>query len=304
MIKKNNYAHVDRYIAEKRTRIARQRKRKRKRVAFRAISLFLLLITILVCAYFSLGIFFKVKNISVSGKSRYSDEQIFKASRLERDENIFGVNLKKVRENIERSLLYAENVDVKRKLPISISIVMNDAKPMCALKSGEGYIVLSKGLKILEQNVLTIDKNLDIIKGVKLVTPILGEKIEDEVVLDKLSDFTVLSDYIKRAGLKNIGTYDLEDLQNIKLYSRDEEHKIKVKFGGMDQADYKVRSLAAVLARSMNEETKGELDLTDLVSSKRAIWKPEVNRVEVNNKEEVNDKKSDKKTEEQSKKLQ
>ncbi|GHV30861.1 hypothetical protein FACS189481_5590 [Clostridia bacterium] len=297
---KNNYAHVDKYILEKRTKMTRQRKKRRNRIIFRIISLFLLLITILVCAYFSLGIFFKVKNVLVLGKSRYSNAQILKASKIKPDENIFGVNLKKVRENIEKGLLYAENVDVKRVLPVSISIIVNDAKPMCALKNGKGYIVISMGLKILEQNILTIDKNLDIIKGVKLVTPILGEKIEDEEVCDKLSNFTVLNGYIKRMGLKNVGTYDLEDLQNINLYSRDVENKIKVRFGGMDQADHKVKFLATTWNHIVNGEKSGEFDLTRLTSSEkvpRAIWKPEVKR------SEVNDDKNDKKTKEQSKKL-
>jgi hypothetical protein len=242
-----------------------------------------------------------VKRILISGKSRYSNAQIFKASKIKLDENIFGVNLDKVRENIEKGLLYAENVDVKRVLPVSISIVVNDAKPMCALENEKGYIVISAGLKILEQNILTIDKNLDIIKGVKLMTPILGEKIEDEAVRDKLFNFTVLSGYINRAGLKNVRTYDLEDLQNINLYSRDAENKIKVRFGGMDQADHKVKFLSEIWNHIMNEKKSGELDLTRLTSSEKAtkkvIWKPEIKRLE------VNDEKNDKKTKEQSKKL-
>ncbi|MDR2817418.1 MAG: FtsQ-type POTRA domain-containing protein [Oscillospiraceae bacterium] len=289
-MKENSYAHVDEYIVKKRTRIARQKRKRRNRVISRVFFLLLLLIALLVCVYFSLGIFFNVKNILLSGESRYSREQILKASKIRKGENIFFVNLNRVRENIEKGLLYVGNVDVKLEFPVSVLIVVNDAKPMCALKDEKGYVILSDGLKILGQNVLTIDESLDIIKGVKLATPILGEKVEDETALDKLNGFTVLNGYMKKAGLKNMRMYDLEDLQDIRLYSRDEKSGIRVRFGGMDQAEHKVKFLAEALDcitdKEMLSETgsgiSGELDLTRLVSSGKAIWRPKIDdRAEV-----------------------
>jgi cell division septal protein FtsQ len=237
--------------------------------------------------YFSLGFFLKLEHITVKKEGKYTDKQIVEASKAKLNDNMFSIRIGQIKKNIERELLEVENVEVKKKFPCSILIVVHEAKPTYAVKTGEKYIILSAGLKILNPEALTIDKSLDIINGVKLENVIAGEFINHGKEAVKLIELTELSALIKKAGLRNIRDYDLSDPQNIELfYSRAEiGSRIKIKFGSSNQMAYKIKFLAKMFDGSIDERVSGEIDLTDLISSKKAIWKPLTERTKTNEAE-------------------
>ena len=72
------------YIAKKARRNALRRRRKRRRIIVRFVILLVILFALLVCIYFSLGVFFKIDNIIIKGEKPYSDATIIKVSGIKK----------------------------------------------------------------------------------------------------------------------------------------------------------------------------------------------------------------------------
>jgi len=275
------------YIAKKARRNALKRRRERRRVIIRFVILLVTLLALLVCIYFSLGVFFKIDNIVIKGEKLYSDSTIIKVSGVKKGENIFSYNFNNIAKKIDNKLLYAENTEIKRKLPGTILFLMHKAKPNFALEFKGKYIILSEKGKILKKNSLTIPKDLDIILNVKVDNPVIGRTITEESAKNKLKTFTELRNSSKKARIRNIRTYDLNDMQNIVFYCGT-ENNIKVKFGSLEQLDYKMHCLAAMFNGSVDEHVQSEIDLTTLLTScpPWARWRPLEDKVKVVDKDE------------------
>ena len=296
------------YIAKKAKRNALRRRRRRRKVIIRFGILLVTLFALLVCVYFSLGVFFKIDNIIIKGEKPYSDATIIKVSGVKKGENIFSYNFNNIAKKIDDKLLYAENIKIKRKLPNTILFLMHKAKPDFALEFKGKYIILSEKGKILKKNSLTIPKDLDIILNVKVNNPVIGRTITEKSVKNKLKTFTELRNSAKKAKIRNVRTYDLNDIQNIILYCG-EKNNIKVKFGSLEQLDYKMRFLAAMFNGSMDEHVRSEIDLTTLITSRRGqppqvILRPIEDKIKVVDKDEkVQDTKESESSDEENKKI-
>lgn len=286
------------YIATKARRNALRRRRKRRRVVMRFVILLVTLVALLVCVYFSLGVFFKIDNIIVKGEKPYSDATIIKASGVKKGENIFSYNLNNIAKKIDNKLLYAENTEIKRKLPSTILFLMHKAKPDFALEFKGKYIILSEKGKILKKNTLTIPKDLDIILNVKVNNPVIGRTITEELAKSKLKTFTELRNSAKKAKIHNIKTCNLDDIQNIVLYCGPESN-IKVKFGNLEQLDDKMQFLAAMFNGSIDEHVQSEIDLTELLTSHWARWRPVEDKIKVVDKDKEDQSAKESKSSEQ-----
>ncbi|MGN1034378.1 MAG: cell division protein FtsQ/DivIB [Oscillospiraceae bacterium] len=279
------------YIAKKARQNALRRRRKRQRVVMRFAILLVTLFALLFCIYFSLGVFFKVDNIIVKGEKPYSDATIIKVSGIKKGKNIFSYNFNNIAKKIDNKLLYAENTEIKRKLPGTILFLMHKAKPDFVLEFKGKYIILSEKGKILKKNTLTIPKDLDIILNVKVNDPVIGRTITGELAKSKLKIFTELRNSAKKAKIHNIKTYNLDDIQNIVLYCGPEGN-IKVKFGNLEQLDDKMQFLAAMFNGSIDERVQSEIDLTELLISHWARWRPIEDKIKVIDKEDQSAKES------------
>ncbi|MDR1354364.1 MAG: FtsQ-type POTRA domain-containing protein [Oscillospiraceae bacterium] len=264
---------VPEYVRRKRKAAIAKQRRRRRRVFVKMFSLLILFFIVLCGLYFSLGIFFKVEKIFVAGESVYTPQDIVNASGVKKDANIFGLNLHKIKTEVEKRLLYIDNVTVKMRWPTSLVMTATKAVPTFALECNNKYIILSEGFKVLEKNALTIGEKLDIIRGVKLNSPMLGGSIKNS----KLINLTELRDCLRGVGLGNVKIYDFTNPQEVQLtLCKGERCRIEIKFGNFDQMVYKVKFLLAVLNDRMDGNVSGEIDLTDLLVSKKAIWKPSI----------------------------
>lgn len=286
------------YIAKKARRNALRRRRKRRRIIVRFVILLVILFALLVCIYFSLGVFFKIDNIIIKGEKPYSDATIIKVSGIKKGENIFSYNFNNIAKKIDNKLLYAENTEIKRKLPGTILFLTHKAKPDFALEFKGKYIILSEKGKILKKNSLTIPKDLDIILNVKVSNPVIGRTITEELAKSKLKTFTELRNSAKKAKIHNIKTYNLDDIQNIIFYCGS-ENNIKVEFGNLEQLDDKMQFLAAMFNGSIDEHVQSEIDLTEFLTSRQAIWRPIEDKIKVVDKDKEDQSAKESKSSEQ-----
>lgn len=92
---------------------------------------------------------FNIKNISVTGNDKVSNDQIISLSQIELETNIYKMVNSKVEENIKENA-YIDTVSVKRKLPNEVNITVTERKPKYMLQYGNAYVYISSQGYMLE----------------------------------------------------------------------------------------------------------------------------------------------------------
>ena len=102
----------------------RRRRRKRSRLGF----LLKLLCAAAVVGALTVGatVFFRVEDIVVEGNRRYTQEEIVAITGISQGDNLYGINKIEVSSSIRRQLPYIEGVNIRRNLPSTIRITVDE----------------------------------------------------------------------------------------------------------------------------------------------------------------------------------
>lgn len=136
-------------VNQKRAMRRKKARRRRIKIAF----IFFLIITLITLAIMCFTVFFKIKEVKVTGSAIYKDntQEIIKASGLV-GENLFVASEKKVEDKIRKSMPYVDDVSLERKFPDKVVLTITDAKEkMYFEKDNKYYIVSENGYVLKEQ---------------------------------------------------------------------------------------------------------------------------------------------------------
>ena len=134
--------------------------------------------------------FFKIQSINVTGDDIYNAETIVAASGLNVGENMFKSSKKDISNKLETSLPYIESVRVKRSPTGNVTLTITAAKAELAIDCGEGYILLNKNGKVLEDGVVSINEDVATVTASAIVTATPG----DVIVFENEQDTQTLKD--------------------------------------------------------------------------------------------------------------
>ena len=97
-------------------------KRKRKRGKGRLGPLFKLLCAGAVAVALTMGatVFFQVETVAVTGNSRYSQEEIIKATGIQTGDNLFRMNKYQIAHQVLQGLPYVEELTIRRTIVITV----------------------------------------------------------------------------------------------------------------------------------------------------------------------------------------
>lgn len=150
----------------------KKKKRRKKRYLLR----FIVFVLVCVGAYFLFHIdYFDVDGITVIGNKEISDEEILKLSELSVGENIFDVHPIFAQRRIKKNL-YIEDVDVSRKLPNMIEIVVTERTGKAQFVKGKEYIITDNDGKVLE--ITKEEQKTTLVENVKVKNARLNKKIK------------------------------------------------------------------------------------------------------------------------------
>ncbi len=236
----------------------KQQSRKRFRRNMFYVFLFsFILILFLGTAFF---FFFRVKDISVTGNSVYSDEEIIAATGIETGDNIFSFGKKETVSLITDSLPYVGDVVIKRRLPSEITIEVKEKKAVMYTYINGDYYLLSD-----ELTVLSATDKLSGVPGnaIKLVTGTVDRCLVGQTLtfMDVRTYDSVLEMYsvLKQNEMDYyIREIDIKSRFDISMQYTD---RFDVYIGDMDDFELKVPFLAKVIDE-LYEEVKGSIDLS------------------------------------------
>ncbi|MFR8003128.1 MAG: cell division protein FtsQ/DivIB [Hydrogeniiclostridium sp.] len=233
-------------------------------------ALFLLVIGVAILLCFT--VLFKLETVSVSGSSRYSAEEIIKASGLVKGENLFRQDLDKASSRVEETLPYIGEAQVSRKLPAEIVITVSEAQIAGVVEfEGQKILLDAKG-KVLEATG-EAPENCPVFKGLKIKDAVPGKPLqyaeeEQKKTVDSLMQA------IEESGLSNITEYDVTDIYNLSLVYN---NRIRLELGVSTDLVYKLRFFNEGLlqAGKLTDKDMGTLDLSQASDTNKAYFQEE-----------------------------
>lgn len=231
----------------------------------------LTLVVLVLVSVLGVTLFFRVQEVSVTGNTKYTSEEVVAASGILEGDNLVTLSNGTVASQIRANLPYVEDVRVEKKLPnrVAISVTETAATYEVTGEDGSLWLVSSEG-KVLEPGDITGAKRPAII-GINLVKPAPGEmaQVAEEQQLSLAGALSILEQLETTNYLAKIVQIDVEKSYDMKLLYEDQ---FEIHLAGLDQMEYKIRYLTAVLD-TVEKGKSGIIDLT-LEEKNVAILKP------------------------------
>ena len=245
--------------------MAKQRKHKSKqrRGRGRFAKVYQLLSAILIAAAIIAGciVFFKVQNISVAGNHRYTEEEIIAATGIQIEDNLYTMNKFDIRAKVLRELPYIQDMTIRRRLPDTILITVEESVPVAAISdSGQWWLMNGDG-KLLEQTDRA-EPVMAVYGLIPLVPSVGGHLAVDETQsLPYQAMLSIIEQLEKYELLDRIDSMDLTSDTVVVLGMDDGRFKAEVPL--VCDFEQKFRMWASALASyRLTEEDQGVWDLT------------------------------------------
>ena len=246
--------------------------KKKRKVVFRLIKwTSLILILIGGEIYFLLSPFFNIKNIKIVGNQKLTNEEIISLSQIQIDENTFKLVKSKVQKNIKQNA-YVENVKIKRNLPDTITIEVEERTPTYMISFANAYAYINNQgyfLEIsknkLELPILTgfLTKEEEIQEGNRLCVEDL-QRLDDVLQIMKSATSNEIASLVTKINIANKQNYILE--------LKDE--KKTVQMGDTSNLSTKMLYIKSILEQ--NKKIEGEILVNTDLNNKGAIFRKKV----------------------------
>ncbi len=159
---------------EKNERVARRQLRKVK--ALTALAIIAIIGIVVIFGLKSPA--FNVDEVKVSGNHYYTDDEIINMADCTEGANIFtGIDCGDIRDRLMKDP-YMSQVKVKRKLPSTIEIDINERRQVAGVVYGTSYVVIDSEGTVLRKT--SVDPKVTVLKGMDIAKMTLGETIEIE----------------------------------------------------------------------------------------------------------------------------
>lgn len=121
---------------------------------------------------------FDITAYEVEGNSYYSDDEILVMGNCKTGGNIFWeAGLSDIQERLSRDA-YMQEVTVKRSLPATVKITIEERKQAAAIVYGEKFVVIDGSGTVLRKT--SVEPKIPVIKGLTISKMNVGQPIETE----------------------------------------------------------------------------------------------------------------------------
>ena len=215
-----------------------------------------------ICAAAALTMFFRVRDVRVTGAERYTAEQIRSAAEVRDGDDLFLLNKYTAIDKILRDLPYVEQVRIRRDLPDTLVIQVEECgRPLAVVQDGSAWLVSASG-RIVDRVPEEEAGGHGRITGCALLAPAVGSRLvlATEDVGRQQSLLDLLSALGEAGMLEQVGSISMEDPGRVEM-SWDGRLLVRLPYGA-DYA-YKLRVLRGCLSREeLDGDAAGILDLT------------------------------------------
>lgn len=261
---------------------------KKKRARLRRIrKFFTFILVVTVVVLFARSSFFVVNDINVTGNKKYSSAAVVAQTGLQTGKNVFKMlgekpknlmllRFKDLEKDIYESMPYIKSVVIRPSLPKAISIRVQERVPFCLLESkGTSLLIDKEGFALEEVKTAEVKNKYFTISDAEFDKYKLGEQIKFKYVdtLNYIIEFCnalIKNDKDSELKLyKKITSFNSSELNSIIVKF---DNRITVKFGDMEDINYKIDYFKQLFVNNITETQKGTLDFS---KSKNPYFAPE-----------------------------
>jgi cell division protein FtsQ len=242
------------------------RQRRRKNLMIYYVMFFIAGVTLF--ATLAGTVLFNLEEVVIEGESIYSSGQIIAVSGIRRGVNLLRFDTEGCRRNIIDSLVYIDDVTVRRTFPNKVSITVHGAVEMAGIEHEGLFYTISRNGRILETNRSYEDRGNVIIYGFEADEPIVGGYISSAEFRKTGLVFTLI-ETAENAGLTGIVDINITDHLDIWLNYM---NRIKLHIGTAADLEQKLRAAVHILENDIESNEQGTLILLDPL---KVVFSPE-----------------------------
>lgn len=246
---------------------------RKKRKAFLMLVKWATLILLLIGGGigFLLSSFFNIKKIEIVGNNKLTRDEAISLSQIEIEENTFKLSKNKIEKNIKQNA-YVESVKIKRNLPSTILIEIEERVPTYMITFANAYAYINNQGYFVEISKEKLE--LPIITGyaTKEEDIQLGERLCTED-LQKLDDILQIMKAAESNEIANIVTkINISDKQDYVLELKSEKKTVHV--GDTSNLSTKMLYIKEIIEQ--NKKIEGEILVNTDLNNKWAIFRKKV----------------------------
>jgi cell division septal protein FtsQ len=202
-------------------------------------------------------VFFRVKDVVVTGTERYTAWTVREASGIEEGESLLAFGKTKAAGRIMEKLRYVRIVRIGVTLPDTVNIHIQELDVVYGVQDAQdGWWLLSCDGKVVEKTNETKARESTVLKGFRLSKPTVGESavaqepeatestvlITDQERLE--AALSVITQLERNEILGEAASVDVTDPSNIQLWYQDD---YQVLLGDPDRMDEKIMMMTRVI---------------------------------------------------------
>lgn len=241
-------------------------RRRRKRTGRQTLYyLLILLVAAAVVAVLSLTVFFRIEKLEVTGVTKYAAEEILEASGVKVGDNLFRVNARRVEKKLTQQFPYVEGVALRRTLPATLTLEIAQAKPLGAVSTAAGYVVIGKTGRVLEIGAASVPQDVMTVTGMYLYDPKVGQKLGEGYTKEETDEadkeaygFLLLSRLMDAVEETDFGKVSLVDFSNQLDMMLVYDNRLLIDLGGGTELPYKLRFAKKVIEDELSDTFEGQ----------------------------------------------
>lgn len=222
-------------------------------------------------------VFFRVKDVTVTGTERYTAWSIREASGIEEGSSLLAFGKTRAAGKIMESLRYVKSVRIGITLPDTVNIHIEELEVVYgAQDAADGWWLMSCDGRVVEQTTEAKARETTLLKGFRLKSPVAGENaiaqefeqpedaetpilIRDQERLE--AALSVITQLERNEILGDAASVDVTDPANIQLWYKDD---YQVLLGDPDRMDEKIMMMNRVIRQHDQEGgyQSGVLDIS------------------------------------------
>lgn len=258
--KSNNRTQKKQVNADKKRSRKKRRLKKKFRVLLTVVGLIIGISIVVTILCLTVG--FKIQTIEINPCEKYSSEQIAAVLPIQTDDNIFVIDKESVEQKLETNLPYIYNVSIKRKLPSTVIVSVEQPEFIYYVTNNdETYTYFDDNFKVLELNAEEKPQSAAIeIQKLAVIDSSEGYEANftDSNSLESIKEMMQLVSKLKLTEITSMYSESTND--NYFVY----ENRITIKIGSMKDSEDKMYSALASIDKlnTTNPEAEGTLTST------------------------------------------
>lgn len=226
-------------------------------------------------------VFFKIEKIQVvsaSGDAKpssyYTDSEIIDTSDVELGEGLFRLSSADIENEIKEELPYIGNVTIKRVLPSTLKIIVEDTGAAFGVSLNGKFMALDKDFKVLSLEDY-LPQGAAKLSGVEFSALDYGKRAVFSDATDE-SRLITLAEACAAGGITNITKYDIENIASVKIIVNS---RITIIFGTLTELNEKIYLAVKTMEKELEDNPNAHI-IINVTDSNRSYVRNDTGEIE------------------------